>query len=352
MEQKSCNLSIPLHAEGIIPPQPTGHLAWGHHTSMSDQGPHSRTVEFRKEGRQHLGRRKYQLRHRQTSINLASPAGNSGTRQGRPPFVKPSIPSVKGEWTEVVRKQGTRKNTNGHKALHQGIPQGWWWCPTSEIEVSTLGWRRVLGKSPLAQKSFVDAVKNKASVEGGSRKHIRIHPSTLKHFQRPGDPTLTAAVHDHAQEWQTRRPTSSTLPAVPFKKGVCFKCGGSDHLEANCREPLRCFRCRKFGHSARTCKASRNSTTSSLKAMLNPGSSPSSSNQHRPSSIKAFIPFSTEMACLEQYLDQAAFVEATGRTVKIDDVSNAGRQRRLVFGPLGSLPRLHFSSLVLIGNRF
>ena len=35
--------------------------------------------------------------------------------------------------------------------------------------------------------------------------------------------------------------------------GRCFRCLGSDHKVANCRDPLRCLACWRFGHLARNC---------------------------------------------------------------------------------------------------
>lgn len=36
-------------------------------------------------------------------------------------------------------------------------------------------------------------------------------------------------------------------------KGRCFRCLGRSHRASCCREPVRCVRCFKFGHLARSC---------------------------------------------------------------------------------------------------
>lgn len=39
-------------------------------------------------------------------------------------------------------------------------------------------------------------------------------------------------------------------------RGKCFRCLSKRHRLADCREPLRCIRCKGIGHFARTCSAS------------------------------------------------------------------------------------------------
>lgn len=36
-------------------------------------------------------------------------------------------------------------------------------------------------------------------------------------------------------------------------KGLCFRCLSNKHLVNNCREPVRCWNCKSFGHLARSC---------------------------------------------------------------------------------------------------
>ena len=44
--------------------------------------------------------------------------------------------------------------------------------------------------------------------------------------------------------------------------GRCFKCLASDHLVADCRDPVRCLRCRRSGHTSSSCPARRPRTIS------------------------------------------------------------------------------------------
>nr|TKW05757.1 hypothetical protein SEVIR_7G197400v2 [Setaria viridis] len=47
---------------------------------------------------------------------------------------------------------------------------------------------------------------------------------------------------------------------LAFKRvtaGRCFRCLASDHLASVCRDPVRCFWCRRFGHRERACRAAR-----------------------------------------------------------------------------------------------
>nr|TKW15152.1 hypothetical protein SEVIR_5G217700v2 [Setaria viridis] len=54
---------------------------------------------------------------------------------------------------------------------------------------------------------------------------------------------------DRSRRSHSRRPPTKALLA--FKRetaGRCFRCLATDHLASACRDPVRCFRCRQFGH--------------------------------------------------------------------------------------------------------
>lgn len=56
-----------------------------------------------------------------------------------------------------------------------------------------------------------------------------------------------------------------------FKRlaGRCFRCLASDHMVANCRDPVRCFNCKGVGHLSRSCPAHRpRAISSKLRARL------------------------------------------------------------------------------------
>lgn len=68
--------------------------------------------------------------------------------------------------------------------------------------------------------------------------------------------------------WHGRRPTStgdgSISPGLQaFRQktlGRCFVCLSTSHRAAVCRNPIRCFRCRCFGHKERDCRATARSS--------------------------------------------------------------------------------------------
>lgn len=57
----------------------------------------------------------------------------------------------------------------------------------------------------------------------------------------------------------TKQPPSSTLPATPpfdYKRwlaGRCYRCLAKSHRVAQCRDPVRCWGCRRNGHTLRSC---------------------------------------------------------------------------------------------------
>ena len=117
-----------------------------------------------------------------------------------------------------------------------------------------------------------------------------------------------------------------TLCSVrPFKKGVCFRYGGKDHLKKRCRNPFRCFKCLRFGHSYRRCRT----TPSPRNLKMHPQQTTKQAQNsdvnpqipNRVPSLKAFLPFTREMAGISSYLDKAVFVESFGRSIKVEDVS-------------------------------
>lgn len=49
----------------------------------------------------------------------------------------------------------------------------------------------------------------------------------------------------------------ATRPALTeLLRGKCLRCLTGDHLVADCRDPVRCLRCKRYGHKARACRAS------------------------------------------------------------------------------------------------
>lgn len=54
----------------------------------------------------------------------------------------------------------------------------------------------------------------------------------------------------------TRRSYSSNYASIFLAKSGnkrCFRCLSTEHLRISCREPVRCFKCRRFGHCSRYC---------------------------------------------------------------------------------------------------
>ncbi|EMS56389.1 hypothetical protein TRIUR3_20920 [Triticum urartu] len=85
------------------------------------------------------------------------------------------------------------------------------------------------------------------------------HVRSRKEKRNPQPPVLG----DPRQGRQGRRAPPSDPMALKqhlaFKarlRGKCFRCLSKRHRLADCREPLRCIRCKGIGHFARTCSAS------------------------------------------------------------------------------------------------
>jgi hypothetical protein len=58
-------------------------------------------------------------------------------------------------------------------------------------------------------------------------------------------------------------PSSSVrLKAIHSLAGRCFRCLSTTHLRKECREPLRCKHCLRYGHSSEPCRDNPSSSTS------------------------------------------------------------------------------------------
>lgn len=66
----------------------------------------------------------------------------------------------------------------------------------------------------------------------------------------------------------------------------CFRCLASDHLVAECRDPLRCLHCRRSGHRARSCK---DNPRAGADIMNRAGG-----NRDRPPRAKVYVPYTEE----------------------------------------------------------
>lgn len=82
---------------------------------------------------------------------------------------------------------------------------------------------------------------------------------------------------------------SKLLPCHPSARR-CFRCLASDHLIADCRDPVRCRRCLRLGHRVHQCKAKRGLWANAEMFRLN-------QRQGRPgrvSATKVFVPYTEE----------------------------------------------------------
>ncbi|EHA8587875.1 hypothetical protein COCNU_scaffold003431G000040 [Cocos nucifera] len=143
----------------------------------------------------------------------------------------------------------------------------------------------------------------------------------------------------------TSPPFAEHRPAS-FPLGYYFRCGDKDHKKESCHNPIKCFICNRFGHKARSCSTSSPTSYwqrdklqsqqmrpsrsqpsrrlgSSSKAAMNPLLPSASPLVAGHKKRKAFIIISSGMEETEFYLERAAFVEASERPVKEDDVQNA-----------------------------
>ena len=53
--------------------------------------------------------------------------------------------------------------------------------------------------------------------------------------------------------WNRRQYSKQTYPR-PSIVGLCFRCGDRDHFKNLCRNLIKYFCCKRFGHTSRTCK--------------------------------------------------------------------------------------------------
>ncbi|KAJ1273950.1 hypothetical protein BS78_05G025200 [Paspalum vaginatum] len=76
---------------------------------------------------------------------------------------------------------------------------------------------------------------------------------------QPGSPPRENSSRGSQQHSWPLRPRESPSPALrAFRSktaGKCFICLAPDHRSASCRDPIRCFRCRRSGHRERTRRA-------------------------------------------------------------------------------------------------
>jgi hypothetical protein len=93
-------------------------------------------------------------------------------------------------------------------------------------------------------------------------------PSGGHHPPAPsGTASLSSELTPALSNLQTARPYLMALlsPATPPLKAAmplppprtqCFRCLSTDHLVADCRDPVRCRACLRFGHRSSSCAMS------------------------------------------------------------------------------------------------
>jgi hypothetical protein len=60
--------------------------------------------------------------------------------------------------------------------------------------------------------------------------------------------------HDRRRRDASRRPSASLAAFFRATAGKCFNCLARDLRAVDCRDPVRCFRCRRSGHRERHCR--------------------------------------------------------------------------------------------------
>ncbi len=90
----------------------------------------------------------------------------------------------------------------------------------------------------------------------------------------------------------------------PFKlSGRCFRCLGRDHFIRHCRDPVRCGRCFRTGHLARSCSLRPHPSLAKMQDF----------RDFRPHSAKAFTPLSEEYRTRHEQSGRAVMVDIIGR---------------------------------------
>nr|CAD1817831.1 unnamed protein product [Ananas comosus var. bracteatus] len=89
--------------------------------------------------------------------------------------------------------------------------------------------------------------EDKPWTEASHRKDIHSNPHFKKTYREALlTPASTPLSHSHIH------PKSSGFGNFSFK-GRCFRCLGRDHRASHCRDPIRCTKCFKSGHFAKSC---------------------------------------------------------------------------------------------------
>jgi hypothetical protein len=70
-------------------------------------------------------------------------------------------------------------------------------------------------------------------------------------------------------------------------KGQCINCLARDHNVASCRDPTRCWHCRRFGHTSRECLSSNSVQLLNSRPYLIPGAA--SSPPHIARDVDAMV---------------------------------------------------------------
>ncbi|TVU34994.1 hypothetical protein EJB05_16856, partial [Eragrostis curvula] len=165
-------------------------------------------------------------------------------------------------------------------------------------EGGAVGWRRPSYKDVLLQRRPGNSQQEKSA---GQRPHREYAATSEKRQQRDDSPPLKAAHAELEEGWQwvqrrrarhrtTPRPVSGSqadsdrqrlLRAAYLAKmrGRCFNCLARDHQVAQCRDPTKCWCCRRSGHISYRCPTRRETAgekASSQQGQFMPGRSPSS----------------------------------------------------------------------------